>query len=177
MIHLAFYDSLKALLFLHQEVVTLPPNQTPDEIERNDKHYGRTSQTVLGRWMEATSRPGFHRGSKRVGGTAKTSFCRMCWLRVMDFVCILPGWEGSAHDGRVLGDAKAKGCFDAPPGKYYLADSGYSNASLTLTPYPKVRYYSTRTSGHRMQRSSLTYVMHPFEMLSSAHLGFSRAAS
>jgi len=55
----------------------------------------------------------------------------------MNFVYILPGWEGSAHDGRVLGDTS----FNAPSGKYYLADSGYSNTNLTLIPYPKVRYH------------------------------------
>ena len=65
----------------------------------------------------------------------------MCWLRVIDFVYILPGWEGSAHDGKVLGDAKG---FDAPPGKCYLAYSGYSNTSLTLTPYPKAPYPKVR---------------------------------
>jgi hypothetical protein len=37
-IHLAFYEVLKALLLLHRDVVTLPPDQTPDEIEQNDKH-------------------------------------------------------------------------------------------------------------------------------------------
>jgi DDE superfamily endonuclease len=58
----------------------------------------------------------------------------------MNFVYILPGWEGSAHDSRVLGDAITRG-FGAPPGKYYLADAGYSNSSLTLAPYLKVRYH------------------------------------
>ena len=58
----------------------------------------------------------------------------------MNFVYILAGWEGSAHDGRVLADAKSKG-FAAPPGKYYLADAGYSNSALTLVPYQKTRYH------------------------------------
>jgi len=38
-------------------------------------------------------------------------------------VCIylLVGWEGSAHDGKVLADATTKG-FPWVPGKYYLGD-------------------------------------------------------
>ena len=56
------------------------------------------------------------------------------------FTYILAGWEGSAHDMRVLNNAKEKG-FGAPTGKYFLADAGYSNSSITLTPYRGVRYH------------------------------------
>jgi len=59
----------------------------------------------------------------------------------MDFVYVMAGWEGSAHDSRVLADARSKG-FAAPPGGYYyLADAGYSNSALTLVPYQKTRYH------------------------------------
>jgi len=58
----------------------------------------------------------------------------------MNFVYVLAGWEGSAHDSRVLADARSKG-FAAPPGRYYLADAGYSNSALTLVPYRKTRYH------------------------------------
>lgn len=57
------------------------------------------------------------------------------------FTFVLPGWEGSAHDGRVLSDAVHRHGFSAPEGKYYLADAGYSNSLLTLTPYRGVRYH------------------------------------
>ena len=58
----------------------------------------------------------------------------------LNFVYVLPGWEGSAHDGRVLKDALTKG-LSAPPGKYYLADAGYANSDMLLTPYRGVRYH------------------------------------
>jgi hypothetical protein len=38
------------------------------------------------------------------------------------FVCIFPGWEGSAADSRVLMDALSKD-FVIPKGKYYLAEA------------------------------------------------------
>jgi hypothetical protein len=40
----------------------------------------------------------------------------------LTFSYVLPGWEGSAHDGRVLGDAMVKG-LPLPIGKYYLGDA------------------------------------------------------
>ena len=53
---------------------------------------------------------------------------------------ILPGWEGCAHDGRVLADAKTKGLL-LPPGKFYLGDAGYALTPYCLTPYRNVRYH------------------------------------
>lgn len=58
----------------------------------------------------------------------------------MNFTYILAGWEGSAHDGRVLKDALGKD-LTVPEGCYYLADAGYSNSSFTLTPFRSVRYH------------------------------------
>jgi hypothetical protein len=52
----------------------------------------------------------------------------------MQFVYILPGWEGSAHDGRVLSDAQSRYGFNTPKGKYWLGDAGYGNCDgLKLT--------------------------------------------
>lgn len=51
------------------------------------------------------------------------------------------GWEGSAHDQRVLNETITDGNFKVPEGRYYLADAGYSNTTNTLTPYRGVRYH------------------------------------
>ena len=56
------------------------------------------------------------------------------------FSFVLCGWEGKAHDAQVLGDACTKG-FIRRPGKYYLADAGYSLNSFSLTPYRGVKYH------------------------------------
>ena len=58
----------------------------------------------------------------------------------MLFTFVLAGWEGSAHDGRVLGDALLKGLVTFP-GKYYLGDAGYSLTPYCLTPYRGIRYH------------------------------------
>lgn len=56
------------------------------------------------------------------------------------FLFIHPGWEGSAHDGRVLEDAEGNG-FSIPNGKYYLFDAGYRLKRGCLTPYRGIRYH------------------------------------
>ena len=58
----------------------------------------------------------------------------------MLFTYVLAGWEGSAHDGRVLDDAVTKG-LQLFPGKYYLGDAGYALSWNCLTPYRGVRYH------------------------------------
>ncbi|PLW56078.1 hypothetical protein PCANC_03888 [Puccinia coronata f. sp. avenae] len=57
-----------------------------------------------------------------------------------EFVFILAGWEGSAHDGTVLTDAFRKG-FSIPGKKYYLADAGYALQKGILTPFRATCYH------------------------------------
>ncbi|CUS08676.1 unnamed protein product, partial [Tuber aestivum] len=74
----------------------------------------------------------------RKGFTAQNAFVACPFDCTIDYV--LAGWEGSAHDARVLADAIGKG-FEVPKGKYYLADAGYGISSSFLTPYRGVRYH------------------------------------
>ena len=53
----------------------------------------------------------------------------------MEFVYVLLGWEGSAHDGRVLADAQYSKGFVTPLNHYYLRDVGYSNTEHVLCLY------------------------------------------
>ncbi|XP_074336754.1 uncharacterized protein LOC141673925 [Apium graveolens] len=60
----------------------------------------------------------------------------------MQFTYILPGWEGSTHDNRVLRDSLSrKNCLKVPQGYYYLCDAGYMNCDEFLTPYRAQRYH------------------------------------
>ncbi|ONM33436.1 hypothetical protein ZEAMMB73_Zm00001d041649 [Zea mays] len=60
----------------------------------------------------------------------------------MQFIYVLPGWEGSAHDGRVLRDAISRpNGLRVPQGCYYLVDAGYTNANGFLAPYRGQRYH------------------------------------
>ncbi|XP_042047580.1 uncharacterized protein LOC121793614 isoform X2 [Salvia splendens] len=62
--------------------------------------------------------------------------------RDMRFTYVLPGWEGSAGDARVLRDAVTREFgLKVPRGHYYLCDNGYANTEGFLTPYKGVRYH------------------------------------
>lgn len=60
----------------------------------------------------------------------------------MQFIYVLPGWEGSAADGRVLRDAllRPHGLKVPRPGDY-LVDAGYTNGEGFLAPYKGQRYH------------------------------------
>ncbi|XP_057532858.1 uncharacterized protein LOC130810743 [Amaranthus tricolor] len=58
------------------------------------------------------------------------------------FNYVLPGWEGSASDPRILGDAlRRPNGLKVPRNKYFLVDLGYSNAQGFLAPYKGTRYH------------------------------------
>ena len=73
-------------------------------------------------------------------GTLSQNVLIVCDFEMM-FRFVLPGWEGSAHDVRVLRDAVSQGGFNPPKGKFYLGDAGYSNGEWLLTPYRGVKYH------------------------------------
>ncbi len=58
----------------------------------------------------------------------------------LTFSYVLCGWEGSAHDGRVLSDGIHKELIMFV-NKYYLGDAGYALTKYCLTPYRGVRYH------------------------------------
>jgi hypothetical protein len=58
----------------------------------------------------------------------------------MRFTYILSGWEGSAADGHIFEDARRSN-LTVPPGKYFLADAGFSMCNVLLVPYRGERYH------------------------------------
>ena len=53
----------------------------------------------------------------------------------INFVSIIPRWEGSAYDGYVFAFIKDSG-FYIPLGRYYLVDAGYAaNDPIVLILY------------------------------------------
>lgn len=63
------------------------------------------------------------------------------------FSYALFGWEGSAHDSRVLDDARNRG-LPVIENKFYLGDAGYALSKTVLTPYRGVRYHLNEFAGH-----------------------------
>jgi hypothetical protein len=131
---------------LYPEVVKLPlSNVVPYEIESSPKLYpyfkdcigaidgthvpARIQRCDVEDVAPFRNRKGFL--SQNVLGACKFN---------LQFCYALPGWEGSAHDGRVLAHALMED-FNIPDGKYYLADAGYGLKKGFLVPYRAVWYH------------------------------------
>jgi hypothetical protein len=147
-IHMAFTETLDALCILHKEFVKLPSGETPEIIRDSPKFYPMFKDAIGA--LDGTYIP--ISVQRRVSNDEQVPWrCRKGYLAQnvlaavdfdMNFVYVLAGWEGSAHDSRVLRFAVADKGFHAPPGKYYLADAGYNSFNgLCLVPYNKVRYH------------------------------------
>lgn len=133
------------MLHLHAEIVNLP---TKDDALHpriaDDTKYFPYFQHCLGA-LDGTHIPAHvpaaegaaYRNRKGVLSQNVLGVCTMD----MQFCYVLAGWEGSAHDDKVLEDALFEKDFIIPEKKYYLANAGYHNTNYLLCPYRGVRYH------------------------------------
>ncbi|XP_057803463.1 uncharacterized protein LOC131018776 [Salvia miltiorrhiza] len=60
----------------------------------------------------------------------------------LQFIYVLSGWEGSAHDSKLLTDALSRpNGLHVPQGKYFIVDCGFANRRQFLAPMRGVRYH------------------------------------
>ncbi|XP_071738983.1 uncharacterized protein [Rutidosis leptorrhynchoides] len=70
----------------------------------------------------------------------------------MIFTFVWAGWEGIAHDSRVLSEVvfNPNSGFPFPqPDQYYLCDAAYTNSRAFLAPYRNTRYWLSEFEGIR----------------------------
>ena len=74
----------------------------------------------------------------------------------MLFTYVLVGWEGLKHDVTVLRSTVNDHGFTTPPGKYWVADAGYSNSETVLVPFRGTRYHlrEQRRSGNKPKNAN-----------------------
>ncbi|KAH5707858.1 hypothetical protein HBI81_243770 [Parastagonospora nodorum] len=137
-----FHEVLDALIPLYSEVVTPASGEIPDAIRDNPKRWpafkdcvGALDGSHFFLRVPASQQRRFR---NRYGDLTQNVLAVVDFD--MNFTYVLAGWEGSAHDERVLKDAVRRG-FKAPPGRYFLADAGYANKDFLLSPYRGVRYH------------------------------------
>lgn len=142
-ISLVFREVLESLVHLYRSTVRLPEGTTCHEkvSEQNGKFkyfkdcIGALDGTHIDVHVKGTSTAWRNRKGRLTQNV----------LAVCDFdgnfTYLLAGWEGSAHDGRVLAAARSSDGFHAPEGRYYLGDAGYALAPDVLVPYRGVRYH------------------------------------
>jgi len=140
-----FHQVLDALLILHKQVVKLPGATQPldPRIADDEKYFpyfqdciGALDGTHVDAFIQSEAQPPY-RNRK---GDLTQNVLGVCTFD-LQFSFVYAGWEGSAHDTRVLDDAFLRGEFSVPPGKYYLGDAGYPNKAPCLMPYRGVRYH------------------------------------
>ncbi|XP_075478954.1 uncharacterized protein LOC142519816 [Primulina tabacum] len=66
----------------------------------------------------------------------------------LEFIYVLSGWEGSAHDSNILTDALSRNNgLKVPQGKFFLVDCGYANRRQFLALFRSVRYHLQEFTG------------------------------
>ncbi|XP_057779737.1 uncharacterized protein LOC130998326 [Salvia miltiorrhiza] len=132
---------LKAILKLHV-ILLVKPEPVPNECDDPRWKWfkgclGALDGTYINVLVPNNDKP--HYRTRK--GQIATNTLGVC-DRNMKFVYILPGWEGSAADARVLRDAlnRPHG-LRVPRGNYYLVNNGYANSEGFLAPYKRVRYH------------------------------------
>ena len=119
-----FHEVITALNILYQSNCILPQSNTPiaSTILNNSKFalyfsdcLGALDGTYIEMYIPILLQPKYQNRK----GTISQNVLAVCNFD-MKFVYILAGWEGSAHDSRVLLDAQAGKGFKTPTGKYWL---------------------------------------------------------
>ena len=135
------------MLVLHQAVVRTSTEQEPvsQQILNNSKYtpyfkdcMGALDGTHIDVHVSGESSVPYH----NCKGTLTQNVLIVCDFE-LQFHYILAGWEGSAHDMRVLRGAASK--LKPPPGKYYLDDAGYTHNEWILTSFRGVQYHLRET--------------------------------
>ena len=131
----------RAVLAVSDKLWVKPdPNAVPDRIANDYRFSGYFDNCIGaldGTHVSAVA-PGLKNYRNRKGFVSTNVLGVVNFDMLFQFVHV--GWEGSAHDGRVLRDAIAHG-FSTPAGKFRLGDAGYSLSLQLLTPYRGIRYH------------------------------------
>ena len=144
-IHKAFKAILHAMILLYCEVIQLlGPNRPLDKRIAGDPKYfpffnnciSALDGTHIHAYLPVELTPLFR---NRKGFLSQNVLA--AYTFDLQFSFVYPGWEGNAHDTRVLNDAEQKGRFVVPARKFYLADAGYTNRWPYLSPYRGTRYH------------------------------------
>jgi DDE superfamily endonuclease len=143
-IHAVIREVISSLQKIHPMILTRFSNHDtiPESIRRNTKFYPYFKNCIGA--IDGTHISVSVPSCDSIRYRNRKGFLSQNVLGVVDFNMIitysLAGWEGSAHDSRVLNDALTKG-LPRPIGKYYLGDAGYALRDYCLTPYRGVRYH------------------------------------
>nr|KAJ0213299.1 hypothetical protein LSAT_V11C400194740 [Lactuca sativa] len=146
--HKYFYEVLdKMMVFAKDIIVPTSFNPNPN-IPGHNRRLRRIFRGAVGA-LDGTSvhaivpldKQRLYRG--RGKGDCYQNVLAICDFNMI-FTFVVAGWEGIAHDSRILSEALTDR--DAPfpfppPDKYYLCDAAYTHTRGFMAPYRNVRYW------------------------------------
>ncbi|KAH0684599.1 hypothetical protein KY289_022351 [Solanum tuberosum] len=137
----AFNECLKAILKLAPLLLVNPKPVLEDELDDRWRWFkgclGALDGTYIQIRVPFKDKPRY----RTRNGEIATNVLGVC-DKNLNFTYVLPGWEGSAADGRVLRNAITRtNGLKIPEGNYYLCDGGYTNGNGFLSPYRGYRYW------------------------------------
>ncbi|KAL8547285.1 hypothetical protein ACS0TY_006855 [Phlomoides rotata] len=132
---------LRAVLSLHTLFLVKPTPVTDDSTDSRWKWFkgclGALDGAYIDLHVSSCDKPRFRTRKGRIS----TNVLCACDRNMM-FVYVLPGWEDSAADCRVLRNAVLRpNGLKVPKGNYFLGDNGYANSEGFLVPYRGFRYH------------------------------------
>ncbi|KAK9271423.1 hypothetical protein L1049_027013 [Liquidambar formosana] len=136
-----FNEVLKGVIRLQSHLLKQPEAVTENSIDAMWKWFKNCLGALDGTYIRINvleaDKPRYRTRKNDIA----TNVLEVC-SQDMQFTFVLPGWEGSAANSRVLRDAVSRRHgLKVPRGFYYLVDAGYSNGEGFLAPYRGQRYH------------------------------------
>ncbi|XP_052622280.1 uncharacterized protein LOC128127662 [Lactuca sativa] len=158
-IHKFFYEVLEKMMLFAQDVI-VPTSFNPNpNIPGHNRRLRRVFKGAVGALDDTlihvvvpAKKQDLYRS--RGKGDCYQNVLAKCDFNII-FTFVVTGWEGVAHDSRILSEAVAdpQASFPfPPPDKYYLCDAAYAHTRGFMAPYRNVRYWF----GDFRQRRALT---------------------
>lgn len=139
-----FNKVLKALNTIAPQMMVKPGFAVPSKIRGNTRFYPYFKDCIGA--IDGTHIPAMIKGRqvssyRNRHGIQSQNVLAACNFD-LEFIYVLSGWEGSAHDSKMLSDALSRrNGLEVPQGKYFLVDCGFANRRQFLAPFRGVRYH------------------------------------
>ncbi|KAH6802699.1 nuclease HARBI1-like protein [Perilla frutescens var. frutescens] len=139
-----FNKTLKTLNTIAPDMMVKPSTAIPAKIQESTKFMSFFKDCIGA--INGTHIPAMVRGRE------VSSFCNCHGMQSqnvlaacnfdLQFIYVLSGWEGSAHDSKLFLDALSRrNGLQVPQGKYFLVDCVFANRRQFLAPLCGVRYH------------------------------------
>ncbi|KAH0747933.1 hypothetical protein KY290_027165 [Solanum tuberosum] len=136
-----FNECLKAILKLAPLLLVNPKLGPEDELDDRWRWFKRCLGALDGTYIQIRVSSKDKPRHRTIKGEIATNILGVC-DKNHNFTYVLPGWEGSAVDDRVLQNAISRtNSLKIPEDNYYLCDGGYTNGNGFLSPYRGYRYW------------------------------------